>query len=177
MKRRIGWGAAALVAAALLATPAVPQQQGAVDGTSVALMEEVSGVNRSLQDLVALLREHLGSQEVELIMKRIELKTDQLAPLEDDLRDARSSRASLETEATQMKMILEQVDTRIEDDPAGGTPEDLRMKEELELQVKILEDRRWNLEQRILDYEQDLREGRERIKAWEELVDTRLDLR
>ena len=123
------------------------------------------------------LQAHLGSQKLELIMRRIELGTSQLALLEDDLRDALSSRTSLDREAMQMKMILDQVDNRIEDDPAGGTPEDQRIKEDLEIQLKLLEDRKWNLEQRILDYEQDLKEGRERVSAWEELVDTRLDLR
>ncbi len=165
------------MAVVLLVTPATPQQQGMAAGLSAGLMNEVSGVNQSLKDLVVLLQQHLGDNETELIMKRIELKASQLAPLEDDLRQARSSLSSMETETAQMKMILEQVERRMEDHQAGGTQEDHRMFEELTLQMKVIEDRRWSLEQKALDYEQDLKEGRERIEAWEELVDTRLNLR
>lgn len=177
MIRHAGWGAAILAAVALLATPAEPQQQEGATGASAALIEEVSGVNRSLQELVVLLQEHLGGREIELMMKRIELKSKQLGPLEATLRQARSDRADLENEAAEVKLILDQIDTRIEDDPAGGTDEDRRIKKEVEGRLKLLEDRKWNAEQQILDLEQDLMQGRETIKAWEELVDTRLDLR
>ena len=50
-----------------------------------ALLEQVTGVNRSLERLVSLLEDSLDRQQIDLLLKRIELRERRLAPLEAQL--------------------------------------------------------------------------------------------
>jgi chromosome segregation ATPase len=175
------WAGAA--AAALLAAGFVPSSASEPAASPVAPLEEqVAEVNRTLKELVVLLREQMQAQRADTLMRRLDLKVRALAPLETELAGARSECRTLQDQIVQIQTRQEQVESELDEigrSPAPGRPEEqLKVqKAENEMILKLLGEKLAAAEQHVLEVENDLAGRRSEIKALEEQVDAQLGLR
>lgn len=180
-------GPAALLALALTAVPAAaaaaPQPPAAAQALPTGLEAEVRALNTTLGELVGLLRRQLEGQYAGVLMQRVQLMTSRMAPLEEQLRGARSEQRGLSEDLDRMELIGEQVEAQYQAELAGGAdPEQAeagreRMRADLELRRKQIRDRLWQAEQRVIDLEQRLDRRRVEIETWEGEIDRYLGLR
>jgi hypothetical protein len=128
-----------VLALAFAVQPTVPQQPAAE--TEARMLEEVAGVHDSLDRLVGMLTELLDNQQVDLVLKRIDLKQRRLAPLERDLRSMEESLAGRKMEVRELRQMLEETEDRIQDQVREGTDrpdsEDRLMARQIERQTRF----------------------------------------
>ncbi len=160
----------------LAAQPPAPPPPAAGEQS---LEQQMAELNRSVKTLVELLRVYLARQETDVLLQRIALGHRKLAPMETELRELRSKEQALDDERAQYETMLTEFEERAGNDSEDGfSEEDLaQMRQHFELQMKLTKDKRWKLEQRILELENRLEVERQDIDALEELVDERLGLR
>ena len=173
MQTKTRWLAATALLLAVSFAPSLAQTPVA---TATGPAPELTELNRSLQEIAAVLRELLDAQQIDHLMKRVQLQRDSLAPLEEELRRTRSSRegtAEQIQELTAHQTFLEEV---AQENPESI--EDYRIESrQIELQIKVLAAKLEPLEQRIFDMENDLRGRQAEIRDWEDLLDDALGLR
>jgi hypothetical protein len=138
------------------------------------LVEQVAGLNRSMQRLVTLLERSLDQQEADLLLKRIDLRERRLAPLERELRSTKSGLLNDEAEMARVREMLEQQQDTLQREIREGTDrpnsDTRRLIADLELAVKTESDRHEALRRRVRELEDELAEGRERIEILEEFL-------
>lgn len=175
--RRAMW-IVALAAAAVL-PPALAQEEPPAPGRT--LQQEMAEVNRTLREIVDLMRLSLERHELDVLIRRLELYSRSLAPREQELRRAQANKESVEQELERMEAFMAQLEEEMARDAETGleAPDSglERQRADFETHQKLLKDRRWNLEQRIIELENDLTDRRRQIEALEEVVDERLGLR
>ncbi len=178
MKRTIAGAVLGALVAAAAPQAETPPRTSPGAGTD-ALAAELAALNTSLQELVVLTRRQVEGQQRDLLMKRIDLEARGLQPLRDLLRNARAEREGLGQEREQLIVIGDQTEQRIRDAQAKGsaTDADQRMREEFTMRMKMVEDRIWAVDQRILDLEQDVTQASRLIDIWKERIDAHLGLR
>lgn len=147
----------------------------------VAVAAEMAELNRTLQRIHAVLDRFLTQQELDLLMKRIELKARRLGPLQSELRDIENSIESAQDEMKRLRMFKEQTERDIEEHRDHGKEAEAsslgRLLRELEGNTELAEQRLEGLLQRRIEIEDDLATGREEIEFLEEALDDRLGLR
>jgi len=174
MTRSLGPGA--LLGLLLLCSPPPGLAQA---GNDRALVDEVAGINQSLERLVALLETSIHNQQADLLLKRIDLRERRLAPAERSLRSARDGLVDGETELSHLHEMLEreradlQRQIREGSDLPGSPTRGLIA--ELESVLRTQEQRRESMIQRTRDLEDELAEGRERIEVLEEMLQELLE--
>ncbi|MCP4659212.1 MAG: YbhB/YbcL family Raf kinase inhibitor-like protein [bacterium] len=170
---------AALCGAAFL-SPALAQEEEAT-ASETTLAQELTKLNQTMREITELMRTYIARQEVDMIMKRIELHRRYLTPLEEELRRAKSTQENVEEELERMSVIIAEMEEELErDDSDGLDPADGRAQQavdRMELHLKLQKDRRWTLEQRIIELENDLTGRRQEMEALEEIADEQLGLR
>jgi len=179
-----GRGAAsAILLTAMLATaflsPALAQEEPTA-GSETTIEQELARLNQTMREISDLMRTYIVRQEVDMIMKRIELHRRYLTPLEDELRKARAGKESAEDEIERMEVVIAELEEVIARDDSGDeqTANHLRMeKDRLAINLKQLKDRRWTLEQRIIELENELISRRHEIQDLEDIADEQLGLR
>jgi len=179
VRLRGAWPAALLALAVSMGTA---WAQGSEAAPAAGSSAELARLNRSMQELVDLFAVYLERQQVELLMRRIELKTRRLTVQEEELQATRSHQESVEEELTMLKGMVERLEANARDsdetpglETSAGDAE-RRMLEEVESRVELLEDKRWRLEQKALDLDSVIERQRREIDAWEEIVDRELGL-
>lgn len=70
------------------------QAQPAAPASTPALETEVANLDRSLQELVALLRELAGRQQTDLLLKRVELSYLKMGPFQQERKELLARKAS-----------------------------------------------------------------------------------
>ena len=156
--------------------PAVSEEPAAEDG-SARLVKEMAALNQSMREAVALLKQHLEAQKMQLLMRRIEIRHDGLISIEEELRKTRDERLSVSEELDQLDLSLGSLDQRIEDEAGLRQTNEWRMmKSEMEIRAKTLKDRLLGLDQKVIDLENDLSGRRAEIREWEDLIDEALGL-
>ena len=93
--------ALAAAPAAIAANQAPMQPEPAVAAVA-ALQQELTGMRRSLDELVALVAATLDQQQMEVLMRRIELKQRGLQPLQTSLDRARRDREGMQEEVARV---------------------------------------------------------------------------
>jgi len=143
------------------------------------LVEEVSGLNRSLERLVVLLERSLANQQVDLLLKRIDLKQRRFAPLEAELRDAENTVLRTESEIQRIAEISEQQERQISRDLRDGTDspdsEARRMMQKIDTMVEFQAGRLGDNRERMRKLEDQLAEGREEEAILEDMLAELLD--
>jgi hypothetical protein len=167
-----------LAASLFLAASAPPavSQEGAADDGAARLVKEMAALNESMREAVALMRAHLEAQKMQLLMRRIEIRHQGLIGLEEELRKNIGERNSVTEELDQLQLSMGTLDQRIEDEaglPQGG--EWRLMRGEMEVRIKVLKDRQYRLDQKVIDLENELNDRRAEIEEWEEAIDAALD--
>jgi chromosome segregation protein len=166
----------------LFAGSVSPGFSQAISGDAAAsLQKELSQLNQSMAQLVALLRQNLETQQTEVLLKRVELSRLDLTPLENELRSLRASRDGLQEERDRVQARLDEVEaqqaSRREEIPERANEELRMMMREAEAQIKLMKDRLRGLELRIVELEGDVASKRREIEVLEAAIDERLRLR
>lgn len=136
--------------------------------------EVLTRLDSTLRELLELLKQHMDRQQVELMMKRVEMRSRTLEQQERELRDARSEKRGVTEELRFLEAMREQLEASPEKE---DDPESRRTKVEHELRLRLIKERQWTIDQRILDLEQDLSDRSRILRMWEERIDDALGLR
>src|SRR5712675_1574548 len=85
---------------------AVAQSAPATPAAAPTLQTEVANLDRSVQELLALLREYLGRQQTDLLFRRVELSLQRTSPLEQERREIRAHKAADEDELKRLQAAV-----------------------------------------------------------------------
>jgi len=145
------------------------------------LSSQVEELNRTLHEIADLLRKHLEGQQVDQLMKRIDMQTRSLAPLEQELRDARAERHGVAESLREIEAHVEFLDEQMRDTAQQPISMDdssyAAERKRLAVQVELLRERLEASDATVYELEDRLQARRNEIRAWEELVDEALGLR
>ena len=157
------------------AAPLVRAQQPTDDGR---LLQEVAGVNSSLQRLVALLDILVGQQETDILLKRIEMKTSRLIPLETSLRSAKANLGDANAQFEQMSGMKDEWESGLREAVRDGKDQEAeelrRMIEQVAPAVTAQDTLRNELERRIRELEDEIAELQRDIDVLDERLAERL---
>jgi chromosome segregation ATPase len=171
---RTRWIAAGIFLVSLAAgtVPAHAQPQPPAGDETARLVDEVAGLNRSLEKLVVMLEQVMFQQQVDLMLKRIELKERRLEPMASHLRSLQREYDDRKSELKHLQETLELEEDRISDEIREGTdrPDSASrtMVKELERVLAVETARIEDLERRMRRLEDDLAEGREEVLVLDE---------
>jgi len=145
-----------------------------------SLEQEVTKLNRSVQELVALLREYLARQEVDLRLKRVELGLLKMGPLNQELTSLREKKSADEELLGQLRSTLTALQASEAEDGTslgGVVTDDATRKVRVEEEIKRLKRRMPETEQKIAEIESELAQEQRNLQLWETEVDRRLKQR
>lgn len=139
----------------------------------------VKDLDRTVQQIVQLLRQQIQLQQTNQLMQRVELQRRALRPLEDELRRMRAERRNLERNRreamAQVEFFEEEMEREIETGRADEGDQRI-LRRRLQLDLEMLAEQLQDLDQRILDAEVDLQRMEGQILDWEEVLDEKLQL-
>jgi chromosome segregation ATPase len=164
--------AAVTALSVLLATPALadPPAPAADD---VAM--ELAKLNTTLREIVGLLRKQQESDELALLVKRVELSEARLAERERALKAAQSERRALDSERGHLEMRLEmlaaEVDRRGSEIP---TAEVETMTKRIEADLRRLRQRSNEVANEVAGLENAVASQSAEVQAWQAALDRRL---
>jgi hypothetical protein len=167
---------AASSAASAQQTPASPPAAT----TASTVPAEMANLNRSVQELVVVLREYLGRQQTDLLFKRIELALRKTGPLQQERRDFRVRRAADEEELGRLQAVVAAFQTT---EPQDSTKPEKENREEAaqtvmaEANIKRLKRRISEADQHLAELDSTLLQEERNIQRWEALIDQRLGQR
>lgn len=110
---------AAIVCVLLMLAPISVRGEEA-PGAADPVVAELAKLNGTLREIAALLRKQGEAQDLDLLMKRLQLAETRLADSEKALKSAESERRSLEEERSQLAIAIETSGIT-----ARGAPSDL----------------------------------------------------
>lgn len=146
-----------------------------------SLEQEVRQLNRSVQELVALLRDYLARQDVDLLLKRVEIGLQKIGPLNQELASLRAQNLADEEQLGKNRSALTAIQTREAEGGASPDPQvttdDATRKVQLDAEIKRLRRRISATEQRIVEVEGKLAQEQRDLQQWETLIDRRLGQR
>jgi hypothetical protein len=171
MKRHLlGVALAALILSAL----PVAAQSGATDYAAGPLPEDVKGIRQALDRLVVLLETTQRHQEIDLVLKRIELHDRRTEPLERRLRSAESEIEGIEEHLKALERMKEQEEELFDDAVREGNEaqrgESRRMLDDIERTRVGAEERLESVRMRMQQYENDLSASRREIEILDEIL-------
>lgn len=162
-----------LAALSLAALP-VAGQSPATDAAPGQLSEDVQGIRQALDRLVVLLEITQRHQEVDLVLKRIELRERRMEPLERRLRSAENEIERIEDQLKAMERMREQHEEALDDEIREGVDvphsETRRILEDIERSQTGAAERLESVRMRMQQYENDLAEGRRAIEILDEML-------
>lgn len=135
---------------------------------------EVAELNRSIGELVTLVRQYVQAHRVELLMRRLELKSRGMEPMQQELREARDSLDRAEEERARLEAQREAIEEEQREAPGEDSARMEQVKSEMERWQKLVNDKLWRINQTILDLENDLARGRREIEELEGMIDEEL---
>jgi predicted nucleic acid-binding Zn-ribbon protein len=157
----------------LPALPAVgqPVATGRVDGQ---LAEDVQGIRRTLDRLVGLLETARHHRQVDLLLKRIELRERRLEPLEGRLSSAEAELQRTEEYLQTLERMRDQheelLNQEIRDGADAPRSDTRRTLEEIRRSWTGAEERLEAARMRVQRYENELTDGRRDIEILDEML-------
>ena len=157
------------------------QETPPADDQTTFLLEEVAGLNRSLEEIATLLSLLLKQQHVDILIKRIELKERRLSPLQSELRGTQDERTSVQEEIKGLEAFRKETERQLDEQAQTGLDtldsDERRMLREMELRSERLTERLERLDQRAIELENDFAASREEITILDEMLAEQLGLR
>lgn len=154
------------------ATP--PMAQEPSTAASDPVVRELAGIQQALDDLVGLLESMRRNQDVDLILRRIELHERRLAPLERSLRGNEQDQIDTRQNITETEMWKSSTEDQIDELEREGidhAPDDFRQQVVVaELEIERLQLRLQTLQQRQIELENSLGDGRDEIEVLDDLL-------
>ena len=144
------------------------------DEGSDALLVEIAGLNRSLDQLVVLLRAGLAHQKIDVLLKRIELKERRMAPLERRLGNVQDEILAIHSDLARFETMKERAEEELLDREREGNEgamnESRYMIHELEQAIVSERAKLEELERRVPLLENELADGRDEIAILDEML-------
>ncbi|HEY4564315.1 MAG TPA: hypothetical protein VIJ36_15120 [Thermoanaerobaculia bacterium] len=155
------------------------QAQPAAPASTSTLETEVASLDRSLQDLVALLRELAGRQQTDLLLKRVELGYLKMEPLQQERKELRERKAADEEELKRIQTAVaaQQAAAETQETAKPEGPDEAVGKVMLAANIKRLKSRIAEADQRIAELDSELQQEQRNVQRWEAMIDQRLDRR
>lgn len=160
---------------ALLSIPVFYLNAQEPDAAPRTLQQEMGEINLSLKEIAALLKKHVEGQNVDLLIKRIELNNRTLNSKRGLLSTAQGKTVDLREESNMLTRQLEALERSMENaeevDPYMGREEDM-----IEQRLKDVSERRQDLEREIVLLENDVMSEEEDMRILKSVLDERLGL-
>jgi chromosome segregation ATPase len=164
-----------LVVVALLLAPAVALgQPAAADAGARALADDVGGIRRALEQLVALQETAEHFREVDVLLRRIELLERRLEPVERQLQGAERTVRGMEDDLATLQKMREQNEDALDeeikagvDTPRSGTR---NMLTDIERTLETREEQIKEARARARRFDDDLAERREEIEVLDDML-------
>jgi hypothetical protein len=157
---------------------AAAQPAAATPAPAPTLQMEVVNLNRSVQELLALLRESLANQQTDFLFKRVELILQRTGPLEQERREIRAHKAADEEE---LKRVQAAVAAYPATEPQDAAKAENRAEAAeiviAEANIKRLKGRISQADQRLAELDSTLLEEERNVQRWEASIDQRLGQR
>jgi len=168
----------------LLAVPSTAPLAAQAPPSEAGLERQVRQLNETLGQLVELLRRQLEGSNATVLMQRVQLMTNRMAPLEEELRTARAVELDLQNQLGDLETSANSYRTHLETEVEMGeiTEEEARIRSDQQERLlsesrKQTENRLWTAQQRVIDLEQALTARRAELETWEGEIDRVLGLR
>jgi len=163
-----------ILAALILSSLPVAGQAPATDAPSGLLSEDVQGIRRALDRLVVLLEITQRHQEVDLVLKRIELRERRMEPLERRLRSAENEIEGIEEQLQALERMREQQEEALDEEIREGVDvprsETRRLLDDIERSEAGAAERLESVRMRVQQYENDLAHGRREIEILDDML-------
>jgi chromosome segregation ATPase len=140
----------------------------------------MANLNRSIQELVVVLREYLGRQQTDLLFKRIELALRKTGPLQQERRDIRARRAADEEELGRLQAVVAAFQTTEPQDsakPEKENREEAAQTAMAEANIKRLKRRIAEADQHLAELDSELLQEERNIQRLEALIDQQIGQR
>jgi hypothetical protein len=144
---------------------------GAQESSAKENASAVESIDRTLEEIVQLLRAHVGNQRAGLAVRRLEIASREEGARERELYDTEAKR---DLYARQQQELLDRRETFGAAPPEGSgmTDSDFEyMLRQMDIQAETAKQNLWRTDQRIIDLRQELVRIREDRLAWEEMVE------
>jgi hypothetical protein len=153
-------------------TPIGSQQEILSREETARLVDDVAGLNRSLERMVVMLETLIDNQAIDILLKRVELKERRLIPLESELRRAERSHLDMQSRVKMIQEELEQQEDALSEEMRKGIDhqdsETRRAREQMERILATEMSRADEFQRRVRLLEDELAEGREEIAILDE---------
>ncbi|MDX1997724.1 MAG: hypothetical protein SF066_08380 [Thermoanaerobaculia bacterium] len=157
-----------------LAIPHGAAGQAAPTATA-ALEERITTLERTLRDLVTVLRRQSDGQMTDLLLRRVELAYLKRAPLDSERRDLRSKRAADYAEFQQLQTALAAHDALEDRTPVAADPESAIRPALFDSEVKRLKARLTEADLRLGELDSEIEQVDRNIRDWEARIEQRLE--
>lgn len=147
--------------------------------TASTVPAEMANLNRSIQELVVVLREYLGRQQTDLLFKRIELALRRTGPLQQERRDVRLRRAVDEEELGRLQAMaaFQTAEPQDSTKPEKENREEAAQTAMTEANIKRLKKQVAEADQHLAELDSELLQEERNIQRWEALIDQQLGQR
>ena len=149
-------------------------QEGAAGAPGASLLDEIAGLNRSLDRLVTLLEGVLQNQKVDLLLKRIELRERRIAPMESRLRGLEADLTDGEGETRRLEAMKDREEESLREALRTGVEQDIENLREMIRQIDMglahHADRMQDARRRINETENDLASSRREIAILDDML-------
>ena len=141
--------------------------QNAVSQAPEAALESI---DRTLKEIVDLLRVQVGNQRTELAVRRLDIASREIAVRGRELHDAERERDSYARNQKELTARSEMYgDARPEDDGMTDAQYEYMLKQ-FESQTETAKQNLFRADQRIIDLRQEITRAREDLLTWEAIV-------
>lgn len=164
------------VLAALLAVPLSAAPPSAP--TAGTIPDELSRLNHTLEHIATLLERQVDGQNLDLLLRRVEIGSRRVTSLEQQLEKAESDKRNLEDQSyrlrSQVAAMKSQLDGMSADEQAANQNNyELGMKN-MKDEVKLSDFRVQQATQRVLDLQNELDARKRDLQGLQDLLDRKL---
>ena len=160
---------------ALLAVVAVAAAPAEAPPTAVPAAPEWEAFGEQLERIADLLERHLHGRKLDLLTRRLEVATLRMAPLQEELARARSTRTALLGERAEIEERVESIADQIATGVLDIPPEQVELfSAETERQLGRVVERLRRLEDRIAELEVELAARQREVDDWQDYFDREL---
>lgn len=141
----------------------------------IRLIEELAGIQETLDRVVTLLERQSMQRDHELLLRRVELGDRRVAPLEDAVQRARERRDSILTEQREIEAQLERIADLVDSGELDLEVDTLDAQMQfLDQQLETLEVRLIAAHNNLIELENELTRRRADVEIWQDRLDSLL---
>lgn len=145
-----------------------------VSAPEATLVEEMARARVALENIVTLLKQQAGAQDLDLLLKRVQIAATRVTSAESALRAAQTDWHGLEAEKSGVELRLGMLKLQAEAGEGEVRPQFEVMAENTETERKRVLQRMSQLTQEIAARQAELDQRHEELEDWQRVLDRRL---